>query len=132
MLTPINKVVKKDQHSIQAIFETGPIVAGLLALILLLPHQLVADDLYRFQGLSELLNQGKLSNMRYSLVGPAFSIPFWLLGKVYETSAWWRERYNLFLFASIPASFALATRLQYRSTSLLLNLLTLLILLGGH
>ena len=99
MLTRINKVVKKDQRSIQAIFETGLIVAGLLTLLLLMPHQLNADGLYRFQGFSELLEQGKLSNMRYSLVGPAFSIPFWLLGNVYKTSAWWCERYNLFLFA---------------------------------
>ncbi len=100
MLARIYKVVKKDQSSLQAIFETGLIAAGLLALLLLMPHQLNADGLYRFQGLSELLEHGKLSNMRYSLVGPAFSIPFWLLGKVYETSAWWCERYNLILFAA--------------------------------
>jgi hypothetical protein len=99
MSTHINKAVKKDWSSVQAIFETGLIGAGLLALLLLLPHQLNADGLYRFQALSELLEKGKLSNTRYSLVGPAFSIPFWLLGKVYETAAWWCERYNLFLFA---------------------------------
>jgi hypothetical protein len=99
MLTRINKGVTKDWQAIQAIVETGFIVAGLLALLLLLPHQLNADGLYRFQGLSELLEQGKLSNMRYSIVGPMFSIPFWLLGKVYQTSAWWCERYNLVLFA---------------------------------
>jgi hypothetical protein len=99
MLTHINSIEKKDRGTIQAIFETGLIVAGLFALLLLLPHQLNADGLYRFQGLSELLEQGKISNMRYSLVGPLFSVPFWLLGKVYQTSAWWCERFNLFLFA---------------------------------
>lgn len=100
MLERINKVVKKDQSSLLAIVETGLIIAGLLALLLLLPHQLNADGLYRFQALSQLLEHGTLSNNRYSLVGPFFSIPFWLLGKVYQTSAWWCERYNLFLFAA--------------------------------
>ena len=89
MLARINKVVKKDQSSLQAIVETGLIIAVLLALLLLLPHQLNADGLYRFQALSQLLEHGTLSNNRYSLVGPFFSIPFWLLGKVYQTSAWW-------------------------------------------
>lgn len=99
MLDQTDQLDKKNQNSLPAIFETGLIIAGLLALLLLLPHQLNADGLYRFQGLSELLQQGKISNIRYSLVGPAFSIPLWLLGKVYQTSAWWCERYNLLLFA---------------------------------
>src|SRR3981081_3116399 len=99
MLARIDKVLKKDQQSLQAIFETGLIVAGVLALLLLLPHRLYADGYDRFQGISELLEHGKLSNMRYSLVGPLFSSPLWLIGKVYKTAEWWCERYNLFLFA---------------------------------
>ena len=95
----INHAAKINLTSLQAIFETVLIVAGLLALLLLLPHQLNADGLYRFQGLSELLETGKLSNIRYSLVGPLFSTPLYLLGKIYLTPAWWVERYNLLLFA---------------------------------
>lgn len=37
--------------------------------------------------------------MRYSLVGPLFSTPLWLFGKVYLTPEWWIGRYNLLLFA---------------------------------
>ncbi|HEX6482694.1 MAG TPA: hypothetical protein VF043_27950 [Ktedonobacteraceae bacterium] len=99
MLARFDKVLKKDHQSLQAIFETGLIVAGVLALLPLLPNQIYGDGYDRFQGLSELLEHGKLSNMRYSLVGPLFSSPFWLLGKVYKTSEWCCERYNLFLFA---------------------------------
>jgi len=99
MSTRIDQPVKNNQTSLQALFETGLIVTGLFALLLLLPHQLNADGLYRFRALSELLQFGKISNTRYSLVGPLFSSPFWLLGKVYLTPAWWCERYNLFLFA---------------------------------
>ena len=95
----INHAAKINLTSLQAIFETVLIVAGLLALLLLLPHQINSDGLYRFQGLSELLESGKLSNTRYSLVGPLFSTPLWLLGKVYLTPEWWTGRYNLLLFA---------------------------------
>jgi hypothetical protein len=58
-----------------------------------------------------------------------------LVGLILVYSPWWAWYGGtfwgprFFLFASIPASFALATRLQYRDTSLLVNLFTLLVLL---
>lgn len=84
----------------RAVFETVLIVVGLIAILFLLPHNIFGDGAIRFQAVSELLEQGKLSDMQYSMVGPAFSIPFWLLGKLYLTSAWWCARYNLFVFAA--------------------------------
>jgi len=58
-----------------------------------------------------------------------------LVGLILVYSPWWAWfggtfwGARFFLFASIPASFALATRLQYRDTSLLVNVFTLLVLL---
>lgn len=86
-------------NTLRAVFETGLIVAGLLAICFFLPHHIVGDGILRFQAISLLLEHGKLSDIPYSMVGPAFSIPFWLLGKLYMTPAWWLSRYNLFVFA---------------------------------
>jgi hypothetical protein len=84
----------------RAVFETSLIIAGLLAIFFLLPHTIHGDAAVRFQAISLLLEQGKLSNMPYSFVGPAFSIPFWLLGKLYMTPVWWISRFNVFVFAA--------------------------------
>jgi hypothetical protein len=84
----------------RAVFETCLIVVGLLAMLFLLPHSIFGDGALRFQAISELLEQGKLSSMQYSMVGPAFSIPLWLLGKFYMTPDWWCARYNLFVFSA--------------------------------
>lgn len=85
--------------TLRAAFETGLIVAGLLAICFFLPHHILGDGILRFQAISLLLEHGKLSDMPYSMVGPVFSIPFWLLGKLFMTPAWWISRYNLFVFA---------------------------------
>jgi len=87
-------------NTVRAVFETTLIVVGLFAMLIFLPHGIFGDGTPRFQAISELLEQGKLSNMQFSMVGPSFSIPFWLLGKLYKTPAWWSARYNLFVFAA--------------------------------
>ncbi len=86
--------------TLRAVFETGLIVGGLLAICFFLPHHIAGDGIIRFQAISLLLEHGKVSTMQYSMVGPAFSIPFWLLGKLSMTPAWWLSRYNLFVFAT--------------------------------
>ena len=89
-----------NNETLRAVCETGLIVAGLIAMLVLLPHSIFGDGSVRFQAISDLLEHATLSNMPYSIVGPAFSIPFWLLGKVYMTPEWWLARYNLFVFAA--------------------------------
>ena len=57
-----------------------------------------------------------------------------LIGLLLVYSSWWAWHGGWFwgprflLIASIPASFALAVRLQWRDTSLLVNILTILVL----
>jgi hypothetical protein len=84
----------------RAIIETILIVAGLLAQLLLLPHGMYGDGKTRFLALSALLEHGQLSSMQYSLLGPLFSTPFWLLGKWFWTAEKLCEEYNLFLLAA--------------------------------
>ncbi|MFI5273339.1 MAG: hypothetical protein ACHQ4H_09950 [Ktedonobacterales bacterium] len=80
-------------------FETALIVLTLLAHGLLLAHGVFGDGLRRYDELTALLAHGQISNDKYSLIGPIFSTPLWLLGHVYRDSKWWVARYNLLLFA---------------------------------
>src|ERR1700693_5231240 len=85
----------------QRLFEIVLIVFGLYAMYKYLPHYVLGTDAQiRFRAISDLLTYGRIPHMKYSLVVPGFSVPFWLLGKVYESSIWWCERYNLIVFAS--------------------------------
>lgn len=84
---------------VRVIIETGFIIGGLLANLLLLPRTLIGDALVRFDELSQLLTTHRVSSGIYSLVGPLFAAPLWYLGKVSETSAWWCLRFNIVLLA---------------------------------
>ena len=82
-----------------AVIETSLIIVGLISIGTLLPHIIHGDGSIRFQSLSELIEQGKWSNMPYSFVGPLFSLPFWLLGRQFKHIEAWCEQYNLFVFS---------------------------------
>lgn len=85
---------------VQAVFETCLIALGPIANFVLLPHNIYHYDSWvRFTAISQLIQQGTLSNIKYSLIGPLFSIPVWYLSKLYQTPMWWIERYNTFVFA---------------------------------
>jgi hypothetical protein len=91
-------VLVNKQNRIQAVVEIALILVGLLTMLQCLPFQIQDDGFVRFQTISELLEHGKLSDMRYSIVGPLFSTPLWFLGKLYQTPEWWLARYNFILF----------------------------------
>jgi hypothetical protein len=74
------------------------LAAGLL-ILLFAPHQIVGDGLDRFQALDALLDHGEVSRTPYALVGPLFSAPLWLLGRLGPSEEWWCARYNWLLFA---------------------------------
>jgi hypothetical protein len=72
----------------RAAFETGLILLGLAALLVLLPHHVFSDGALREATLTQLLAHGRLSRERYSLIGPLFSAPLWLVGQ------WLRLKHN--------------------------------------
>ncbi len=81
-------------------FETALILLGLVGILFLLPHSTGYDGQDRFNALSAMLTQGTIPDIKYSMVGPFFSIPFWYLGKLYQSPLWWISRYNLFVFSA--------------------------------
>jgi len=92
----------------RAWIETGLIVIGLLAQFFLLPHVLDADGKIRYQTLDALLRESALLDNRYSLIGPLFATPVWLVGSVFGDAAWWVARFNtLFLGLGLLALYLL-------------------------
>jgi hypothetical protein len=75
------------------------IVLGLVINFSMAPHNLGGDGEVRFHALSLLLQRGILDTSKYSLTGPLFSAPLWLLGTVWRSSIWWVSRFNFFVFA---------------------------------
>ncbi len=99
------KNVQASKHSIsrlkliQAVFETGLIITGLIAMRQLLPRQLFGDGALRYYALSDLLQKGIVSHISYSFVGPLFAVPLWELGYISHTHESWTLQFNLFIFS---------------------------------
>src|SRR5215469_4675586 len=65
---------------LQAAFETGLMIVGLLYIALLFPRQLGVDGEERYKDLLHLFSTHNLfqPQSKYSLIGPLFSTPLWL------------------------------------------------------
>jgi hypothetical protein len=83
--------------------EGGLLVVGFVVLFALLPHQLMGDDFTRFDDVERLIHDGDLSDSRFSLVMPLFSLPVLLVGEVVRTPEWWAARFNVILVAVAAA-----------------------------
>ncbi len=86
---------------LQAAIETGLIIVGLLLVALLLPRQISSDGATRYQDLLRLFSTHNLfqPDSRFSLIGPFFSIPLWLIGKQLGHPKEWTSLYNLTFFS---------------------------------
>jgi hypothetical protein len=90
----------------RARIETSLIMLGFVFAFFVLRHSgIYGDGRLRFQALSDLLEHGHILNTKYSLVGPLFSAPLWMLGRVVENSVWWVERYNVLVLAAGALGF---------------------------
>ena len=89
---------QKRYVRVRALLETGMILAGVVATLFLLPHHGFYDGDVRFNAMVNLIDHGSISSMSYSIVGPAFSLPLLLLGKLYKSMFWWSGKYNKLVF----------------------------------
>jgi hypothetical protein len=87
---------------LQAAFDTGLIIVGLLFIALLLPFQLGNDGTKRYQDIMQILATHSLYQPHswYSIVGPLFSLPLLWIGDKLGYASQWACFYNLLLFAS--------------------------------
>lgn len=75
------------------------LVIALLELLTFFPHNLRGDAAARFAALSQIIEGHGIPAVKYSLIGPLFSTPLWLLGKVISTPAALVQYYNWAIFA---------------------------------
>ena len=86
--------------------EGALILLGLAALLFLLPHSIFGDAYDRMNELTLLLSKGVISTRKYSLIGPLFSSPLWLIGTATHTTFGALARYNWAVFAlSLGATY---------------------------
>jgi hypothetical protein len=83
--------------------EGGLLVVGFVVLFALLPHELMGDDFSRFHDIERLIHHGELSDSRFSLVMPLFSVPVLLIGEVVRTPEWWAAHFNVIVVAVASA-----------------------------
>ncbi|MFC7718254.1 hypothetical protein [Nonomuraea recticatena] len=86
----------KEDNRLAARVETGLIIAGFVGMLFLLPRLEWGDGSIRYFQLTDLLTQGTVPEEKYSMIGPLFSTPLWLIGKLVEAPSWWTLRYNPF------------------------------------
>ena len=99
MSLPLELASSRERGAhVRAALETGMILAGVVATLFLLPRRGFFDGDVRFNAMVSLIDQGTISKMSYSIVGPAFSLPLLLLGKVYNSTFWWSGKYNKLVF----------------------------------
>jgi hypothetical protein len=85
----------RNQRRFRRRFEIALGLAGLAMFFFLLPQEISGDGAVRFQAIAQLIEQGQVSSMGYSLVGPLLSVPLYLLGKLHQTPQWWCARFNV-------------------------------------
>ncbi len=72
---------------------------GFLILFLVVPHALAGDDFTRYADIQQLLEHGRLTDSKFSLVMPLVSAPFLLLGHLVRSPEWWAARFNVIVVA---------------------------------
>jgi hypothetical protein len=91
-----------------AVIDACLIVGGLLAIFFLLPRSMKGDGGVRYQALITLLVEHRIPDMKYSLVGPFFSLPLVWIGRHLGHPVDWALVYNQILFGlSLLVSYLL-------------------------
>jgi len=83
---------------LSATVEWALIVVGLIAMQVLLPFGLFGDGGRRYAELAALLEHGAISPDVFSLLGPLFSAPLYLVGRAFGSSEAWVAHFNSLVF----------------------------------
>ncbi len=117
--------MKKER--LESWIEWGLILLGLVSLAWLLADKpILGDGVDRFKSLSALLSGEELSSQavnwgnraKFSLIGPIFSAPLWLLGDLAKSPEYWCMAFNLLVlcFGVLAFSFVLKDALPAKVT----------------
>lgn len=85
------------EERFSALVDGALILEGILLLFFTDKHRVIGDGMTRFISLRLLFERGELSDMPYSMIGPIFATPLYVLDRLAGTPMWWAERYNFFV-----------------------------------
>jgi hypothetical protein len=98
-MTPTNKLAigfREDFYSRLGLF----LLLGIgLASLFLLPFSISGDGNVRYEFMHLLIKRMEITSMRYSMIGPLFSLPLWLVSLFFKDPSLIISRYNFLLFA---------------------------------
>lgn len=81
------------------------LVLVLLALWFGTSHTIdLPDGQERFRALDALVLEGRLTDSRYSIIGPLFAVPLYLVGLLWKSPEFWCARYNFLLLVLLLAA----------------------------
>jgi hypothetical protein len=72
-----------------------------IASLFILPFSISGDGSIRYDFMNTLTHHFEIVSMRYSMVGPLFSLPLWLISNFYKDPSAIISRYNFLLFAGM-------------------------------
>jgi hypothetical protein len=98
-VTPTNKLPIGFREEFYARLGLFLLLGAGFASLFLLPFSIGGDGSIRYEFMNELTYHMEIISMRYSMIGPLFSLPLWLISKFYKDPAPIISRYNFLLFA---------------------------------
>jgi hypothetical protein len=107
--TKIYPFIHNSRRYIYAGVEILLILLGFGFMLKSFPILYFYDGIARLNAMQELLH-GTISPVSYSLVGPLFSLPLWVVQKWHPTWWWDPQKYNVYLLMA----FMLATYISFR------------------
>jgi hypothetical protein len=93
-------MILQPQGKVTYYFQLGLLLLfiGLIAGMFILPFIIKGDAVARFTFMDQLVHQHQITPMRYSMVGPLFSLPLWLISSFFKDPTIVIARYNFVLF----------------------------------
>ncbi|GIJ12505.1 hypothetical protein ACFFMR_02650 [Micromonospora andamanensis] len=83
---------------------------GLAVLLITQEHRLMGDGLARYQALIDLLGHQRMPDTAYSMIGPLFAAPLWILSQYTGNTEGLLGNYNPLLFCLMLGAFYLMLR----------------------
>ena len=79
-MAPASVMERAGRDKLAAVFETALIIIGQAALLVLLPHHVFSDGAVRYREMVALLQRHTIPTQKFSIIGPLFSTPVFLVG----------------------------------------------------
>lgn len=81
------------------------IIIGIVILLFCTKYYFYGDGAQRYKAMNSLVQTGQIIHTKYSLIGPAFSLPLQWIEKAFNIPPVFTVRYNFFLFVMGMALF---------------------------